>query len=164
MNFVWPILSSLIPDKLPAGYRFGAGRTTGPKAHIHKGIDLGEYNTLALAAGPGQVVKAYFYNAYGGPGIIDIDHGGGAWRTRYLHLAPNTFQVKTGDIVQAGQPLGRAAMLTSVAASHIHFEMLHKDVNGKYIPLDPEMILRAGVGGFSLVMIAAAMTYFIMKR
>lgn len=164
MNFVWPVLASVIPDKLPAGYRFGAGRTTGPKAHIHKGIDIGEYGTMAVAAGPGQVVRAYSYNAYGGPGIIDIDHEGGEWRTRYLHLDPKTFLVKVGDSVRAGQELGRAAMLTGgAAASHVHFEILHRDAAGKYHALDPELILRAGIGGLSLVVVASALIYFLVR-
>lgn len=182
MNFVWPVLASVIPEQVPAGYRFGAGRTTGPAAHIHKGIDLGVYDTQVLAAGDGIVKRAYSYLKYGGPGIIDIDHEGGAWRTRYLHLEPKSFLVKSGDVVAAGQAIARAAMLTKgAAASHLHFEILQRTDKtcsvsancGKtgachdgvcYYPMDPEQVLRGNVSGLPLVIGAAAILYYLARR
>jgi len=179
MNFVWPVLASVIPEKVASGYRFGAGRTTGPAAHIHKGIDLGVYDTQVFAAGDGIVKRAYAYTPYGGPGIIDIDHDGGEWRTRYLHLEPKSFVVKAGDMVRAGQPLARAAMLTKgAAASHLHFEILMRSTktcsgtcpNGScfdgvcYYPMDPEQVLRGNVSGLPLVIGAAAILYYLARR
>jgi murein DD-endopeptidase MepM/ murein hydrolase activator NlpD len=168
MNLIWPVPIDEVPDAILSGLAFGAPRTSGTSgAHEHQGIDLGTYGTQVLAAADGVVVRAYTYDAYGGPGIIDIDHEGGAWRTRYLHLDPASFLVKGGDVVTAGLPIATAALLTSAAASHLHFELLSGGV-----PVDPDSLLRAGgtvgsmvAGGMGLVALAVGfgVYYLLMK-
>jgi hypothetical protein len=46
----------------------------------------------------------------------------------------------------------------------VHFEIYHKDeATNKLVPLDPETILRAGVGGLPLALAAAAAVYWYMR-
>lgn len=144
MNLVWPVPIDVVPAALAEGVKFGAYRaqgTSGP--HDHAGIDLGTNDTEVFAAADGIVTKAYVFDAYGGPGIIDIDHEDGAWHTRYLHLDPGSFTVKVGDLVTAGQSLGRACYSGQAnCGNHVHFELWQ---NGT--PVDPWPLLQAGGGG-----------------
>lgn len=176
MRFNWPIPPNLIPADLEAGLRFGVSRTTTATPHKHKGVDLvwGQEGQTVLAAQSGTIYKAYAYTALGGPGIIDIDHGvenGVQWRTRYLHVDPNSFSeygVKTGTLVMSGQPIARVGKLSSGA--HLHFEV--RSCNGGcawptgWTANDPVSLL-GGTGATSgqlfFVVAVGAAVYFMLR-
>ncbi|MFG2040093.1 M23 family metallopeptidase [Dactylosporangium sp. NPDC048998] len=56
-----------------------------------------------------------------GYGVI-IDHGGG-WFTEYGHLASEP-EVRTGQAMRQGQPLGRVGHTGSTRVDHLHYEQL----------------------------------------
>lgn len=144
---IWPIPSP--PADIPAGYKFGAPRPY--RAGIHQGLDMGKEGTPILAAESGVVTFVGQSSGYGGL-MIFIKHAGG-WETRYMHLATGSILVKKGQQVSAGQRIGTVGY-TGIkrSAAHLHFETL-KD--GKKI--DPESVLRAGIGMAGVLALAGAL-------
>jgi murein DD-endopeptidase MepM/ murein hydrolase activator NlpD len=158
MFFTWPIDEAPDPKAIPAGHRFGAGRTTGSSPHSHSGVDLGVYGALVRAAAAGRVYFAGAFAELGGPGMVYIDHAGG-WQTRYMHVDPDSIAVKKGAIVQAGQPLAKVGLLKEgKAASHLHFEVLQNGTR-----LDPLAVLAVGGGGL-IALAGAAAIYWLVFR
>lgn len=175
MNFVWPLAEPPDLDAIPAGYLYGAQRSD----HIHQGLDMGDVaGQIVVAAARGTVFQAYTYNAYGGPGIVDIDHGessGATWRTRYLHVDPASFSsygTVKGTPVEAGQPIATTA---PISGPHLHFEV-RRCVGTCSIwysgweHLDPlEVLPEPGLAGAGKVLVVAAVAalaifYFFMRR
>lgn len=62
---------------------------------------------------------------------VAIDHGGG-WTSQLCHLAQGSVQVKSGDRVAAGQPIGRIGLSGRTEFPHVHLS-LRKDGQ----PVDP---------------------------
>jgi hypothetical protein len=54
-----------------------------------------------------------------GNGVV-IAHSGG-WETQYCHMARDSVQVKPGQPVKAGQPLGRIGLSGMTEYPHLHF-------------------------------------------
>lgn len=108
----------------------------GPRFHpvlrvnkLHTGIDLvGQGSKTIVAAAGGTVTTSGWNNAYGNQ--VVIDHGGGV-STRYAHFATQP-QVKVGQAVQGGTPIGTEGSTGFSTGSHLHFEVIQ---NGK--PIDP---------------------------
>lgn len=63
-----------------------------------------------------------------GNGVL-IEHEDG-WETQYCHLARGSLQVKPGDSVTRGQPLGRVGLSGLTEYPHLHFTVRH---NGSII-------------------------------
>jgi murein DD-endopeptidase MepM/ murein hydrolase activator NlpD len=76
----------------------------------------------------GRVVSAGADGAYGT--AVVVEHANGT-KTRYAHLSVSL--VRQGDVVEAGQVIGRAGSSGRATGPHLHFELL--DRNG--VPLDP---------------------------
>ncbi|WP_411376617.1 M23 family metallopeptidase [Desulfurobacterium thermolithotrophum] len=115
--------------KLTITTPFGAKRIiNGKKRSIHWGIDLkAPLGTPVFASLSGRVVLARdFY--YTGNTII-IDHGLGIY-TLYAHLSK--LLVKEGQIVRAGQKIGKVGSTGRSTGPHLHFGIY---VNG--IKVDP---------------------------
>ena len=69
-----------------------------------------------------------------GNGLI-VAHGGG-WETQYCHLARGSIAVKPGEMVGAGQRLGRVGMSGLAEFPHLHFTLRR---NGKIVdPFAPQ--------------------------
>ena len=156
MNFSHPV-PAYSDQTITSGLKFGAGRST-PTPHVHKGVDLawGHPGEPVQAAASGIVATAATTDVYGGPGIVEIDHGDG-WKTRYLHLT-NGNQVAKGDTVVAGQTIGEIANLAS--GPHLHFEVLQSGT-----AVDPETVLGAAVGGGLLLAAAiAGLAYWYWRK
>lgn len=87
---------------------------------MHAGIDWtpGKSDTI-FAAADGIVVFAEVAEGYGRR--IIVDHGNN-WRTTYSHLA--TIGCSVGEIVLAGQAIGRMGASGRASAKHVHFEVL----------------------------------------
>ena len=68
--------------------------------------------------------------------MVEIDHGDGL-TTRYGHMSE--VDVREGDEVAAGAPLGRLGSTGRSTGPHLHYEVR---IDGE--PVDPERFLRAG--------------------
>lgn len=87
--------------------------------HLHEGLDLAAARgTPVVGAGAGIVVRAEEVGHYGN--LVVVDHGDGL-ETRYAHL--DSIQVKPGDHIGAGQPLGTVGDTGRTTGPHLHFEV-----------------------------------------
>jgi murein DD-endopeptidase MepM/ murein hydrolase activator NlpD len=59
-----------------------------------------------------------------GNGVV-IEHAE-HWETQYCHLASGSLQVKPGDPVKRGQPLGRVGLSGLTEFPHLHFTVRHQ--------------------------------------
>jgi murein DD-endopeptidase MepM/ murein hydrolase activator NlpD len=95
---------------------------------VHLGFDLAvTANVPVAAAQRGVVVHADYLGIYGN--CVVIDHGLGV-QSLYAHLS--SMDVKPGDRVEKGQPVGRSGMTGLAGGDHLHFSML---LNGQ--PVNP---------------------------
>lgn len=65
--------------------------------------------------------------------VRDIECGNGVviehpdhWETQYCHMANGSLQVKSGDLVKAGQPLGHVGLSGLTEYPHLHFTVRHQ--------------------------------------
>lgn len=87
----------------------------------HDGLDIWSndcFGKPALAASEGVVIRADVYGGYGN--CVVIDHGNGV-TTLYAHL--NEFSVQVGDIVSAGDEIGKIGNTGRSTGAHLHFEV-----------------------------------------
>ncbi len=90
------------------------------QTRTHKGLDMiAPTGTPVRAARGGEVVVAAA-TAGGFGNLVVIDHGGGT-RTFYGHL--QSIDVRTGDRIEAGAPLGAVGSTGRSSAPHLHFEV-----------------------------------------
>ncbi len=86
---------------------------------FHEGVDIANVRSTPIeASGAGRVVKVEYERGYGL--LIEIDHGHG-WTTRYAHLS--AADVKVGDSVGVGSPIGKMGASGSATGNHLHFEV-----------------------------------------
>jgi murein DD-endopeptidase MepM/ murein hydrolase activator NlpD len=97
---------------------------------VHLGFDLAvTANVPIVASQRGVVVHAEYLGIYGN--CVVIDHGMGV-QSLYAHLS--SIDVKPGDKVDKGQPIGRSGMTGLAGGDHLHFTML---VGGQQVtPVD----------------------------
>jgi murein DD-endopeptidase MepM/ murein hydrolase activator NlpD len=85
----------------------------------HLGFDLADVqNAPVLAANDGRVVYATDLGIYGN--CIVVDHGYGL-QSIYGHMS--RIDVKVGDVVRKGQPMGRSGSTGLAGGDHIHFSL-----------------------------------------
>lgn len=116
----------------PYGYRELVNPFTGgTRESIHKGVDyLGTHKARIVSIGSGKVIEHYpppdsYYKGHeilGG--MIKIDHGNG-WTSVYGHLS-GTY-VKEGQIVNAGDIIGRQGNTGLSYGDHLHFELQYNN-------------------------------------
>jgi murein DD-endopeptidase MepM/ murein hydrolase activator NlpD len=112
------------------------------RAAMHTGLDLREdYGTDVHATATGKVTVAGAEGGYGN--LVELDHGNGL-STRYAHMS--VILVSEGQVVQAGQVIGRIGMTGRTTGPHLHYETR---IDGE--PVDPIRFLRAGSKLFSEV-------------
>ncbi|HEY8574473.1 M23 family metallopeptidase [Phenylobacterium sp.] len=58
---------------------------------------------------------------------VAINHGDG-WISDYCHMAKGSIRVKTGDVVAAGQPIGRVGLSGLTEFPHVHMSVRHNNV------------------------------------
>jgi murein DD-endopeptidase MepM/ murein hydrolase activator NlpD len=86
---------------------------------MHSGLDFkGPIGTPILAAAPGRVASVGSQGGYGQ--TIEIDHGQGIL-TRYAHLSG--YDARVGQVVAAGDKIGRMGSTGRSTGSHLHFEV-----------------------------------------
>lgn len=93
----------------------------GPRwGKAHTGIDIAAgYGNPVWAAGPGRVISAGWNGGYGQ--MVAISHGNNVV-TRYAHLS--SINVKTGQIVNSRQFIGRVGTSGNTTGPNLHFEVL----------------------------------------
>ena len=104
----------------------------------HSGVDLmAPYGSPLRAAAGGTVVFAGTYFGYGN--MIDIALPDGTV-TRYGHLSKFAPGLRTGAVLQTGDPIGAVGMSGHAHGPHLHFEVR---VNGHAV--DPKPFISLAV-------------------
>ena len=123
--FVWPQPSN---TRITSDYGWRGDIGIAGASKDHKGIDIGaSMGESVIAAAAGKVTIVAYSGARGY--YIVVDHGNG-YATLYQHLSRQ--DVRTGDMVKAGQQIGAVGETGISTAPHLHFEV---HVNGT--PVDP---------------------------
>lgn len=104
----------------------------------HDGMDIGLLRSLTVrAAAPGIVRRAGYLRGYEGYGLMVLVQLRGSYELVYAHLS--SVRVGEGDLVSAGDVLGKAGCTGSCSGTHLHFELRR---NG--VAVDPAQFLRDG--------------------
>lgn len=108
---------------------------------FHDGVDIANVRSTPIeATGSGRVTRVERGRGYGL--LIEIDHGHG-WTTRYAHLS--AADVKVGDAVGAGTPIGKMGASGSATGNHLHFEVRHYN-----FAVNPAPFLTAAAPAYAL--------------
>lgn len=127
-GFIWPLESFRVTS------RWGSQRIlNGTPARPHYGIDLAApQGTPIRAPADGRVVLARPALHFEG-GLVLIDHGQGLI-TAYLHQS--RLDVREGQAVRRGDPIGRVGMTGRATGPHLCWRMKWRDRN-----LDPSLMV-----------------------
>jgi hypothetical protein len=150
-----------VPESYPVTQRFGENPAWYPATKGHNGIDYGvPEGTQVVAAAPGQVIRAELdtetaQNPKKGYGYhVRIQHSDGSTAI-YGHLS--RILVKTGQLVNAGDPIARSGNTGWSTGPHLHFEIrlgasittsVDPDKYAGYLPapeVEPDPILTARI-------------------
>jgi murein DD-endopeptidase MepM/ murein hydrolase activator NlpD len=95
----------------------------GPRwGRLHTGIDIGILRRLrVVAAADGRVSAAGYLPGYSGYGLVVIVDHRDSHETLYAHLS--RVDVRQGEWVRGGRPLGLAGCTGSCTGTHLHFEL-----------------------------------------
>ncbi len=115
-----PIRFPTIENRVWMSSHYGYRRDAFTKRRaFHSGMDLaGQRGVPVIAAAEGIVVHAGPKGAYGN--LVAISHGYGL-KTRYAHLS--RVDVKVGDLVAVGTPLGAIGTTGRSTGNHLHYEV-----------------------------------------
>jgi len=113
------------PGYISSGFGGRSDPFGGGRAH-HLGIDIdANAGDPITSAADGVVSYSGWRNGYGN--TIEIDHGNG-FQTLYAHNSSNL--VKVGDVVRAGQLIGKVGSTGRSTGAHLHFEV---KLNGRQV-------------------------------
>ncbi len=120
------------------------GHRTAPKAGAsteHKGLDMQANNEAVLATEDnGRVISAK--NEGKGGNVIRVEYNrsdGTKYQTAYMHLSQ--FNVREGDIVNAGQQIGVSGNTGNSTGPHLHFSVKKINQDGTQTMIDPSVYL-----------------------
>lgn len=119
-SLAWPLSAPVADSFGPRGARF------------HTGIDLpSAVGTPVRAAAAGRVAYAGWLG--GGWGLLVLVAHGGGLRTLYAHLSQ--VDVRVGDTVTSGSPVGRVGATGDATGPHLHFEVRFRGAAIDPLPL-----------------------------
>ena len=124
---------AMAPDRflMPAEGRLsqGFGSASGQFGYIfHNGLDIAaKTGTPVYAAEAGKVTKVSSSGPYGNHIQIEHNVDGQKWTTVYAHL--HKVDVKTGQSVRQGEPIGQIGNTGNSSGPHLHFEIHKGDYN-----------------------------------
>ncbi len=121
----WRDLAAIMPFQRPLEGDDTTTSNFGPRSDpftggtaMHAGMDFrGETGTPIRAPGAGKVLRAVVAGGFGN--LVELHHGNGI-TTRYGHLS--AFDVKEGQLVAAGQIIGRVGSTGRSTGPHLHYE------------------------------------------
>jgi len=122
--FTYPVTTTVVS----AGYGGRRSYNGGPIEIYHTGLDIAAAQGETVSA-PAAGVVAFSDVLELRGGVIIIDHGRGVM-TGYYHLSERL--VNAGDVVAAGQPIGRVGSTGLSSGAHLHWDVRIMDV-----PVDP---------------------------
>lgn len=101
--------------------KYGSQRTyNGTLKSYHGGVDFRARTPLPILASNDGVVVLAKERYYSG-GTVIVDHGEGLY-TCYFHFS--RLDVKVGDAVQRGQPIGLSGATGRITGPHLHFGIM----------------------------------------
>ncbi|WP_420920962.1 phage tail tape measure protein [Bacillus licheniformis] len=113
--------------------KFGQ-KESGLRSSPHKGTDFAaKAGTPVKALKAGKVITATYSKTAGNWVVIQQDDGTVA---KYMHMQ-NGLKVKKGDVVSAGQTIGKVGSTGHSTGNHLHLQI---EQNGK--PIDPEKYMQ----------------------
>ncbi|MBM6849565.1 transglycosylase SLT domain-containing protein, partial [Bacillus licheniformis] len=113
--------------------KFGA-KESGLRSSPHKGTDFAaKAGTPVKALKAGKVITATYSKTAGNWVVVQQDDGTVA---KYMHMQ-NGLKVKKGDVVSAGQAIGKVGSTGHSTGNHLHLQI---EQNGK--PIDPEKYMQ----------------------
>ncbi|WP_214733950.1 M23 family metallopeptidase [Exiguobacterium sp. s154] len=124
---------AMAPDRflMPAEGRLsqGFGSASGQFGYtFHNGLDIAaKTGTPVYAAEAGKVTKVSSSGPYGNHIQIEHNVDGQKWTTVYAHL--HKVDVKTGQSVHQGEPIGQIGNTGNSSGPHLHFEIHKGDYN-----------------------------------
>jgi len=137
---LWHAISLLpvrqpLPGQLEITSAYGARKDPfGMGWALHPGVDLrAEEGSIVRSTAAGKVVNAAYTGGYGN--MVEIEHAQGV-ATRYGHLS--AILVSDGQVVGAGQPIGRVGSTGRSTGPHLHYETR---IDGE--PVDPMRFLKS---------------------
>lgn len=132
-DFIMPVEGGRVRD-----YDFGKRRHVNgsPTSYRHNGLDIGhDEGVPVMASNNGRVLIAEYLIQTGN--TVIIEHGFGL-KTWYYHMSE--LDVKTGDMVEKGQVIGKVGSTGFSTGPHLHFSA---SVNSVYI--NPITLINEGV-------------------
>lgn len=137
------------PAEGPYSSPFGVTRTYVPKTKdcegstsVHNGQDIAVPTGTPVTAPMGGTVILADPDLFFEGGCVFLDHGRGLVSV-FMHLS--RVDVKPGDVVMAGEPLGMSGATGRVTGPHLHwaikFRNVTSDDRGTDIWLDPALLL-----------------------
>lgn len=130
-TFIWPAKGRI--SGFFGSQRIYAGQPSAP----HGGVDIaGGAGATVIAPADGVVVLAAAAPFTLEGNLLMIDHGMGL-NSAFLHLS--RIDVKTGDVVRQGQPIGAIGMTGRATGPHLHWGMKWGDERIDPATLPPPM-------------------------
>ena len=114
-TFAWPLVGRMTTEF--GSIRYTNGNMSNPRHHF--GVDIAaNEGTLVKAPNGGRVVFAEYLLNTGN--TVAIEHGGG-FKSYYFHMS--ALGVKTHDMVQKGDIIGKVGSTGYSTGPHLHYEM-----------------------------------------
>lgn len=132
-DFIMPVEGGRVRE-----YDFGKRRYVNgaPTSYRHNGLDIGhDEGVPVMASNSGRVLIAEYLIQTGN--TIIIEHGFGL-KTWYYHMSE--LNVKTGDMVEKGQVIGKVGSTGFSTGPHLHFSA---SINSVYI--NPITLVNEGI-------------------
>jgi biotin carboxyl carrier protein len=131
-HFIWPVGGRI-------SGRFGNQRVyNGEPKSPHSGMDIAVPTGTPVLAPAAGVVTFADSGLYLTGGTVLIDHGHGV-SSNFLHLS--RIDVRVGDTVEQGQPIGAVGATGRATGPHLHWGM-----NWFNVRIDPLLVLERGNG------------------